>query len=48
MFLVGITIKREDGIAMPAFAIQAILRSQIELAMGGNVRAQRKNPEISL
>jgi hypothetical protein len=37
----GMTIRREDGIAEPALAIQAILRSQVELAMGGNVRAQR-------
>ena len=31
----------EDGRAQPVSAIQAILRSQIELAMKGNVRAQR-------
>jgi hypothetical protein len=37
----GVVIKREDGVGMPAFAIQAILRSQIELAINGNVRAQR-------
>src|SRR5262249_47497109 len=37
----GVVIKREDGVAEPALAIQAILRSQIELAMNGNVRAQR-------
>jgi hypothetical protein len=37
----GVIVRREDGIAEPAQAIQAILRSQIELAMAGNVRAQR-------
>ncbi len=37
----GVVIKREDGVGMPAFAIQAILRSQIEFAINGNVRAQR-------
>ncbi len=37
----GIVIKQENGVGMPAFAIQAILRSQMELAMGGNARAQR-------
>jgi hypothetical protein len=31
----------EDGRAEPVPAIQAVLRSQIELAAGGNVRAQR-------
>ncbi len=31
----------EDGAAMPAYAIQAILRSQMELAMNGDIRAQR-------
>jgi hypothetical protein len=37
----GVVLKREDGVAMPALAIEAILRSQIELAMNGDVRAQR-------
>jgi hypothetical protein len=36
----GVVIKEND-IAMPVPAIKAILRSQIELAMSGNVRAQR-------
>jgi hypothetical protein len=31
----------EDGRAQPVSALQAILRSQIELAMKGNIRAQR-------
>jgi hypothetical protein len=37
----GVVVKRPDGIAEPELAIQAILRSQVELAMNGNVRAQR-------
>src|SRR5262245_60241542 len=37
----GIVIKQENGVGDPAFAIQAILRSQMELAMSGNARAQR-------
>ncbi len=31
----------EDGVAQPVSALEAILRSQIELARNGNVRAQR-------
>jgi hypothetical protein len=34
-------VVREDGRAVPVPAIQAVLRSQIELASSGNVRAQR-------
>src|SRR5262249_46186501 len=37
----GIVIKRDGGVGEPALAIEAILRSQIELAINGNVRAQR-------
>lgn len=37
----GVLIRREDGVAEPAIAIQAVLRSQIERAMNGDVRAQR-------
>jgi hypothetical protein len=36
----GVVIK-ENGAAVPVQAVQAILRSQVELAMNGNVRAQR-------
>jgi Family of unknown function (DUF5681) len=35
------TIVMEDGHAMPMPAIQAVLRSQLQSAAGGNVRAQR-------
>jgi Family of unknown function (DUF5681) len=35
----GVAIRDKNGIAQPAFAIEAILRSQIELAMNGNIRA---------
>jgi Family of unknown function (DUF5681) len=34
-------IVKEDGMALPLPAIQAVLRSQIELALKGNVQAQR-------
>jgi Family of unknown function (DUF5681) len=34
-------IVMEDGVAQPVSAVEAILRSQIELARNGNVRAQR-------
>jgi hypothetical protein len=34
-------IVHEDGHAVPMAAIQAVLRSQIEIAASGNVRAQR-------
>ena len=37
----GILIKKDGGVGEPALAIEAILRSQIELAINGNVRAQR-------
>jgi hypothetical protein len=36
----GVVIK-ENGLAVPATAMQAILRSQVELATNGNVQAQR-------
>jgi hypothetical protein len=36
-----VMIRDKDGVAHPARAIQAVLRSQVELAMSGNVRAQR-------
>jgi hypothetical protein len=36
----GVVIQ-ENGIAAPVQAVQAILRSQVALAMSGNVRAQR-------
>jgi hypothetical protein len=35
------TIVMEDGHAMPMPAIQAVLRRQLQIAAGGNVRAQR-------
>jgi hypothetical protein len=34
-------IVKEDGMALPLPAIQAVLRSQIDLALKGNVQAQR-------
>jgi hypothetical protein len=35
------TIVMEDGRAVPVSAIQAVLRSQLQIAASGNVRAQR-------
>jgi hypothetical protein len=37
----GIVIRKDGGIPEPMLAIQAVLRSQMEAAIRGNVRAQR-------
>jgi hypothetical protein len=36
-----VVVRRPDGVVDPVQAVRAVLRSQIELAMNGNVRAQR-------